>query len=171
MTGWTALIDLYPEDHVEAQACAEKMVRDARRWGGQDRFGEDSVRSHFWGALGELAFARYLGIPWDCHSGDGAKADVAGYEVRSIAPGAKYLYVKAKGNDRPGLRIVAVAHVVGGSALRERGALSASLILGWTTVDEVRGRGSLEDWGNRGAPAYMLRDLSGLRTTFPERSL
>lgn len=134
------------------------MVTDAVRWRARDRFGEDSPDAHYWGALGEIAFAKWIGVPWHCHSGDGARPDVAGYEVRSIRPSSPF-HVKAKRNDRPGTKIVVVAHLAGGTA---------ALIVGWITKEEIVARaGSTSDWGNRKAPAYLLQTSAGLHRNFP----
>lgn len=157
--GWAAKIDLDEDDRTRAWACARRMVSDAQRWGSVDRFGNDSEQSHFWGALGEIAFAKFRGAAWRCHSGDGARPDVDGFEVRSVSPD-KRIYIKAKKNDQPGTKIVVVAHLALGQA---------ALIVGWTTVEQIRRHGKQEDWGDRGAPAYMLTDTEILDRTFPPR--
>lgn len=148
-------------------ACAKVMVKDAIKLGMKDRFGNNSVTSHFWGALGEIAFARYIGEEWECHSKDGARPDVGRYEVRAIEPD-KGIYLKAKKNDPYDRPIAFVAHLVGGTPMRERGAKSAALILGWTLAGTIKEIGKLEDWGGRNAFAYMLRDASVLSRVFPE---
>lgn len=156
---WAAMIHLDQEDRAKAWACAKEMVRDAKSWGWTDRFGQDSTESHYWGALGEIAFAKFRGVEWHCHSGDGAITDVDGYEVRAISPTAR-VYVKTKKKDKPGTRIAFVVHLSGGEA---------ALIVGWTTVEIIRQYGTLEDPGNRKAPAYMLHSTARLNRDFPPR--
>lgn len=140
-----------------AAEVAEWRVREAKRLNARDRFGIDSVDSHYWGCAGEIAIARYLGLPWRAASGEWAVADVGRYEVRAVAPGARWA-AKAKDNDPPER---AVAIVV----MRTRRQAG---IAGWTTVEEIRRLGRWEDPGKRNAPAWFLTDLSRLRADFPE---
>jgi hypothetical protein len=148
------MVWLDEDDRDKAWACAQRMI--AESLGMRDRFGKDSADSHYWGALGEIAFAKFRGVEWRCHPGDiGGVPDVDGYEVRSVRPDTR-IYIKAKENDKG--RIVVVVHLAGGVA---------ALIVGWTTADAIRRHGKLEDWGGRNAPAYMLSDTSILNRVFP----
>jgi hypothetical protein len=151
--GWLAMIPLLEEDRAVAKACAPVMIRRARS---ADHFGQDSLESHYHGALGEIAFSKFLGVPWRCHPGEGAQPDVAGYEVRTVGPRTPY-YVKAKPEDRG--RIASVVLLAD---------CQSALIVGWITVDEVKKYGRWEDWGNRGASAWMLKDPTKLHRSFPE---
>lgn len=157
------LIRAYAADRELAQKCAKTMLDSARRHGYEDRFGDPSSRSHYIGALGEILFARFLEIEWKCHPADiGGRPDVAGYEVRTISPDARYFGVKSKANDRPDVRIASVAIVAGrdgdGIIVREAGAL----ILGWISAAQLRELGRRGDPGNRGAPGWFLSDPSKL---------
>lgn len=126
------------------------MIRASR--GMADRFGEESRESHRLGALGEIAFARFLGVPWKCHPGDiKGKPDVGGYEVRTIPSNSKWLYLKAKQNDRPATRVVLVA------LLHHE---TAALVLGWLTAQEIRDLGKWRDPNRRGAGAWFVDDLT-----------
>jgi len=158
--GWAAIIHFTEEDRAAARACSIKMIQTARS---RDHFGQDSPQSHYHGALGEIAFSRFLRIPWKCHPGEGSRPDVAGYEVRANGPSVPRPYIKSKANDQAS-RIVLVLI----AASRDH-AEASGIIAGWMPTDEVRTRaGRRTDPGARGAPAWMLYDLSHLRTTFPE---
>jgi hypothetical protein len=148
-------VPLDEADRVLARACAAKRLDDAIRACAKDNFGENSLDSHYWGALGEIAVAKFLGEPWDCPSRVWAVPDVGGYEVRSVRPGLR-LYIKAKENDPSDRKVLLVAHTDGTEAI----------ILGWMTAGEIAEKvgGLLSDWGNRGAKAYMLTSLYALRS-------
>lgn len=140
-----------------ARRCAQKRLADALASKAKDRFGTDSEQNHYWGALGEIALAKYIVTQWTCTSKTWATRDVGRYEVRSVPPSTR-AYIKAKHNDPPDR---AIALVIFRSD-------SEAEVVGWLTADEVRRLGSLEDPGARGAPAYFLRDLSRLHKVFPE---
>ena len=145
-----SLVVRHPEyDVLMARLCAERRLRDALASGAVDRFGSDSLESHFWGALGEIAAARALRLDWSCRSRVWAEEDIAGYEVRSVPPGTEP-YVKAKPNDPDARRILLVVH------RSER----LSLVEGWTTAGEVKAAAPLSDPGRRGAPCHLVRDLT-----------
>lgn len=139
-------VKLTAADRALAQECAEVMRRRARATHATDRFVTPSTRSHYIGAIGEIAFARWIRFPWRCHPGDThGKTDVFGYEVRSVGPDVRTLYVKTKRNDLHETEIAATA------------------VLGWITAGELRRVGRQGDPGNRGAPGYFLEDLRKLR--------
>jgi hypothetical protein len=145
-------VSLSADDRMLARECAIRRVRDAVGLHARDRLGQDSEESHYWGALAEIAVSRHLGLSWSCSSMVWAVTDVAEYEVRSVPPGTR-LYLKAKDNDPDDRRILLVAHVNG----------EVAMLMGWMTAAEIRRDGRREDWGNRGAPAYMLTSMAGLR--------
>lgn len=127
------------------------MLKNAERHGYEDRFSDDSWDSHMVGALGEIAFAKYLGVEWSCHLGDiGGAPDVKGYEVRAIPSTGKWVYLKAKKNDRPTTRCVLVL------LLHHN---TAALVVGWMTAKEIREQGTYRDPGRRGAGAWFVEDL------------
>jgi hypothetical protein len=150
-------IQLDDKDRGDARFCAKRRLDDAKRVHAKDRFGTDSEQSHYWGALGEIAFAKAINREWTCTSRTWAARDVGRYEIRSVPPGTS-AYIKAKAND-PDRRAIAV--VIFASEAEAN-------VAGWITAEDVRRLGSLEDPGNRGAPAYFLYTLSDLNQVFPE---
>lgn len=144
---------LTADDQRVARECARKRLRDAKQVGARDRFGSDSEDSHYWGALGEIAFARALDLPWECHSRVWSVPDVGEYEVRAIPPTQQSVYLKVKRNEPAARRVALVLHL----------ANNAAWVVGWTTVGEVRRLGRWRDMGDRGAPAWFLTDLTHLR--------
>ena len=153
------VVVLTEEDREAARACARRMVSDAQAHGAMDRFGKDDLAAHAHGALAEIAFARFLGVPWECHSLDWAKADVAGYEVRAIPPRQRTVYIKAKPNDPDERKVVVVLLLAN---------YTEAMVLGWMTAGEIRSHVKESDWGHRGAKANMLEDLRHLHYDFPE---
>lgn len=151
-------------DRELALDCSKRLVDRANRLRAEDRFGKREVRSGYIGMLGEIAFARYIGVPWDCDlHGTGGRPDVGGYEVRSVAPGAREVALKAKKNDRPGTPVVLVLVVAGRDAANEIVGEAAGVIVGFLTAEEIRKLGKWRDPGKRGAPAWFLEDLLALR--------
>ena len=152
-----------PFDDVDREValwCAEKRLWDAKAMNMKDHFGQDSLLSHYHGALGEIGLSRYLGVPFTCPSGAGSVPDVAGYEVRAVGPGTR-LYIKTKENDK--------ADRVASVALAPDEA--SCIICGWMWARDIRRLGRYSDPGRRGAPAWMLYDMSHLILTFPEKRL
>jgi len=161
-TGWAGIVRLDNWDQAAADDCAEAMLLDANTKGYRDRLGSGDHEAHFVGALGEIAFAQYLGVPWACHPSDvGGRPDVAGYEVRTIPANGPRVYVKAKANDRPNTKVALVL-------LLHRN--TAALIVGWMTAAQVREHGQIADPRDRGAPAWFVDDLRLLDRRFPERA-
>lgn len=154
--GWAGIVHLDDGDRMAADACAKTRLRDAIR--ARDKFSEPSLDSHYWGALGEIAFARYLSVPWACASRVWSAPDVAGFEVRAIPPTTPRLYLKSKENDTAE-RIVLVAHLLNGTA---------ALIVGWMYTADVQRLGDRRDPGRRGAPAWFIDDLGLLDRDFSE---
>ena len=153
---WSGVVRLDEDDRLRAEQCADRMLKNAARHGYEDRFGDESWGSHVIGALGEIAFAKYLGVDWACHTGDiGGAPDVRGYEVRAIPSDGKWVYLKAKPRDRLTTRVVLVL-------LLHRN--TAALIVGWMTVEEIRTHGKYRDPGRRGAGAWFVEDLTLLHT-------
>jgi len=146
---------LGPGDLELAERCAKRRLRDALVVGANDRFGRNSVTSHYWGAAGEIAVARYLSIAWYCHTKRWAQPDVGRYEVRAVGAGTRW-YAKTKDNDGCPIALV-LFHT-----------RSEGLIAGWIEPDTIRRLGKREDPGQVNAPAWFLRDLSHLNPRFPE---
>jgi len=146
------------EDRAEAEACSALRLADASKVKARDRFGEDSPQSHYFGALGEIAVARALGIPWRCHSKRWNLPDVGPYEVRAVGPGTKP-YVKTKGNDRLDVPIVVVLLCTSPGVNR---AVTSAIIAGTIMPMKLRAVGQRSDPGGRGAPAHFasLADLT-----------
>lgn len=157
--GWAGSVTLTEEDHALARKCAEARQEDSKRHKYADRFGERSLGSDQVGALGEIAFARFLGVPWDCTVGHiGGATDVAGYEVRTVSASAYRLALKAKRNDLDDTRLVLVALLAGTG-----GSITGALVVGWASAATVRFFGDRRDPGKRGAPAWFLEDVTMLR--------
>lgn len=148
------------EDRQAAMACAQKRVADAKSVGARDRFGEDSVESHYHGALAELAAARMLGEEWTCPSKVWNQPDVGRYEVRAVGPRTpQYVKTKANDGDTPILVGLLAADVIG--------VVHSCWFAGWTTPAEIKKRGRKRDLGNRGAPA-IFADIYMLNPVIPE---
>jgi len=147
-----------------ALECGEKRVHDAVAVGAVDGFGEDSTESHYHGALGEIAVAAMLKVPWICHSRRWNKPDVGRYEVRAIGPRNKWPEVKTKINDKDNTPIMAVMLVAG---VKTGGEIEIGVVMGWTTPLEIRDFGTNKDPGNRGKPSWFAR-LDILDTHIPE---
>lgn len=79
------IIRLHPDDVLEAIGGADQLRKDALADGAQERFGcTDGRHKQRVGALGEVAVARALGVPWEKKSRSyGSVRDVAGWEVRT----------------------------------------------------------------------------------------
>jgi len=79
------LVRLHPDDVLEATGGADQLRRDALADGAQERYGcTDGRHKQHVGALGEVAVARALGVPWEKKSRSyGSARDVAGWEVRT----------------------------------------------------------------------------------------
>jgi hypothetical protein len=153
------IVKLSEDDRVAARACAEVMIANARRIRARDRFGEDSPESHYIGALGEIGFARYLGVPWQCHPADtGGRPDVAGYEVRTVSPKAR-LWWKTKSNDALDRKVAMVAIAAGRDLDDMIVPEAAVLIYGWLTSQEMREQGRWMDPGRKNAPAWFVDDV------------
>lgn len=154
---WAGMVHLTDKDRELAWACAETMIiRSMRK---RDHKGEDDVNSHYYGALGEIAFAHWLGVPWHCHPDEGSVPDVAGYEVRTVGP-ATSPYVKTKDNDKAD-RIASVWLLAG---------CKSALIMGWIWCSEVRRLGVRKNPGNWPQGwAWFLYDFALLSTDFPEQ--
>jgi len=142
-----------------ARRCAEKRIADAGRVKAKDRMGSDSIESHFWGALGEIAFAKRIDRLWTCRSMQWSGPDVGRYEVRSVKPGTEP-YVKAKANDPSDLPISLVLF----------NSEQSAVVVGWITAGRIRDIGVRDDPGGVGAPAWFVRDVRVLDPVFPEIS-
>ena len=164
LPGWPdRLVKLSVVDRELAEKCAAIMLANAHRHRMEDRFGEESRRSHYLGAIGEIGFARFLGVEWSCHPKDtGGRPDVGGYEVRACSADARELYVKSKSNDRPGTRIAAVAILAGRDVDNVMSREAAVLVMGWITAAQLRERGRYRDPGGRVAGAYFLTGAHAL---------
>jgi hypothetical protein len=150
-------VELTEGEVAAARRCAATRLLDAQRKGAKDRMGANSEESHFWGALGEIAVAKYIDLRWTCSSMTWAARDVGRYEVRSVKPGTSP-YVKSKPNDPPSRAVALVLF---------RSETVASVV-GWITAERIRELGTKDDPGGVGAPAWFLRDLSHLDPVFPE---
>ena len=158
-------VKLTDEDRRLAADCADVELAKAKRYGMADRFGTDSWRSHYVGSCGEIGFARFLRVPWRCHPNDiGGVPDVGGYQVRTVDSDKRHLYVKAYEKDKPTTRIAACA-LAASTQTRE----DSVIVIGWITAEALRAAvGRKSDPGNRGAPAWMLYDLTLLSDDWRE---
>jgi hypothetical protein len=81
------LLRLHPDDVIEAIGGADRLRRDALKQGAQERYGcTEGDQKQRIGALGEVALARALGVPWEKKSRTYGRApgqDVAGWAVRT----------------------------------------------------------------------------------------
>jgi len=136
-----------------ASRCAEWRLETARF--ARDKFGQNSHESHYHGALGEIAFYRFMGVKWKCDVRKWSAPDLGDFEIRAVGPLTRW-YVKTKVNDQ--------AHIV--ASIQILSACEAAEIMGWITVEDIKRLGKYEDWGNRGAPAWMLRDKKALSLDF-----
>lgn len=151
-----------------ATRCAHLMLASAQTHGAKDKWGRNRLRSHYCGALGEIAFAAFRRVPWKCHPGDiGGVPDVDGYEVRSLEPESRYMRLKCKDNDKDQTPLAGVIICAGRDADDNIVTEAAALIYGWALAIECRQYGVRRDPGRRGAPAYFLEDLRRLHTEFP----
>lgn len=133
---WAGQVDLDDDDRDRAFDCATRRLADAGRVGARDKRGA-RITPHYVGALGEIAFAKWLGVPWTCSSMTWAAADVGKYEVRTVASHSAWA-VRVKENDPPDRRVVSVALLAGDKR---------ALIVGWATVADIRRRGRQERSG------------------------
>jgi hypothetical protein len=79
------------------QARLDQALRESR----QDTMGKDSLRSHQFGAAGEMAFAKALGIYWEASCGTfKTRLDVGTWEVRTRTFPNGELFIRK--NDAPG---------------------------------------------------------------------
>lgn len=165
-------------DDGNAWACGGQRLADATKGGARDRMGDNSHLHHYWGALGEIAAARFLGIPiarrpgcWSCPTKRWNKPDVISpiygpFEVRAI-PSSTIPYLKTKANDNEAVPILSVLLCAKTSAV----PFGMAIVQGWASPSEIRAHGDMQDWGGRGAAAWMTRDLTFLHTTFsPQRT-
>lgn len=134
---WAGHVDLDDADRDRAFACAAERLADAGRVGARDRRGQPSIEAHYVGALGEIAFAKWMGHDWRCASMSWAKPDVGKYEVRTVASHSAWA-VRVKENDPPDRRVVSVALLAGDKR---------ALIVGWATAADIRRRGRQERSG------------------------
>jgi hypothetical protein len=161
MMGWAGHVPITAEDIGRANDCAADMIRSASATGARTRFGDNSdTRPHFVGALGEIAFARFMDVPWECHPQDFNLPDVAGYEVRTVAPDAR-MSLKVKANDVDARKVALVLLLAAPSL-----PFAAAAIVGWATVGEIRAHGTQRDPGRMGAPAIFLDDFRILSRSF-----
>lgn len=77
------VIELSPADMALGRACGEKRLADSKRRKLRDKLGVDATWKHEIGAQGEIAFARWLGVPWECTTGAFGKPDVAGCQIKT----------------------------------------------------------------------------------------
>jgi hypothetical protein len=139
------IIELDPWEMTEAFACGKKRFDRAQARKAKDHFGQPSLDSHVLGAQGERAFAKWLGVPWECTVGRyGGAADVAGCQIRAVSD-AK-LQAKVRDSD-PG-RIPVVSIVASGARFWLRG---------WILARDAKRIGNVDDPGNRGAPAWFVK--------------
>ena len=75
--------ELDPDDMALGASCGALRLKDSKRRKLRDRLGEDAEWKHVTGAQGEIAFARWLGVPWECTTGAFGKADVDGCQVKT----------------------------------------------------------------------------------------
>jgi hypothetical protein len=112
----SSLVVLSAADLEWAEEVAQERLRRSRMRGGRDRLGIDELDSHRQGARGELAFCRWLGVPWtasvDTFKGE---PDVPpDFEVKAVekhAPGRPY-YLKVPLLDANNARIIARRYVL-----------------------------------------------------------
>jgi hypothetical protein len=141
----------------QALACGQKRIEQAERHAMQDRLSEYSLRSHRLGALGERAYAKWIGVPWRCGMrGFGGKPDVAGAQIRAIARPDQRLVVHT--ND-PG-KVPVVLVTTHGRPVFE--------IRGWIRAADAQKEEWLDDPGSKRlsffVPQRELRDPAELRT-------
>lgn len=152
---WSSLVKLDTDDRARAERCAEDWMARGRRGGLGDRFGDRNRDSNRSGALGEIAFAKFMNVPWVCPALQRrGQTDVAGYEVRAIPSDQKWVYLKSKETDLPESPVVLVLLLHHDTA---------ALIVGWLYAREIRAMGQKRDPGNRGAEAWFVEDLTLLR--------
>lgn len=77
------IIELSPADMKLGEACGETRLTDSKRKKLRDKLGVDAAWKHVTGAQGEIAFARWLDVKWECTVGAFGKADVNGCQIKT----------------------------------------------------------------------------------------
>lgn len=92
---------------VVAQARLDQAINEGR----EDTMGKHSLRSHQFGAAGEMAFAKALGIYWEASCGTfKTRLDVGTWEVRTRSYGHGELFIRK--NDAPSRQFALVCYEV-----------------------------------------------------------
>jgi hypothetical protein len=94
-----------------AEPVAERRYRESEEAGARPQHGYRDLRSDLIGALGEVALAIHLDVPYSptfMGTRNRPEADVAGYEVRSTASGIRECPIRASD---PESRVVVFAQV------------------------------------------------------------
>jgi hypothetical protein len=79
------VVELTPDEIAEATECARLRQSKSKRKKLDDKLGHRDLVSDVTGALGERAFAKWIGTPWDCTTGRyGGSSDVRGVQVRTV---------------------------------------------------------------------------------------
>lgn len=105
----TALVFLTATELQCAAHVAQARLDQAMNEGREDTYGKHSLRSHQFGAAGEMAFAKALGVYWEASCGTfKTRLDVGAWEVRTRSFAHGELFIRK--NDPPTREFALVAY-------------------------------------------------------------
>jgi hypothetical protein len=152
MTVLGRLVTLSDDEYAQC----ERVARERNRLGREGhraplQAGESGYSNNLVGCCGEMAVAKWLGVPWDATvDGFKAVADQSGLEVRTRTKDYYELFLRPR--DPVARKYILVT----------RRSPHIYMLRGWAWGGEVMDKGIEKDFGNRGQVVYVLSH-AGLR--------